>query len=148
MILDHIDQSVRYVCLHPLFARAFDFLRKVDLASLKSGRNEIDGDKMFVMFDQKPGKGRKGARLESHRKYIDIQLTMSGGEEIGWRRKPACEKITEPFKPDNDIQFYGDEPATWLAVPPKHFAIFWPEDAHAPLAGEGELQKLIVKIAV
>lgn len=148
MILDHIDQANRYVSLHPLFARAFDFLRKADLSKLKPGRNEIDGDLMFVMFDQKAGRSRKGARLESHRKYIDIQLTMSGDEEIGWRRQSACSNVTEPFKPDNDIQFYGDDPTTWVAVKPKHFAIFWPEDAHAPLAGEGDLQKLIVKIAV
>ena len=148
MILDHIDQTARYTCLHPLFALAFDFLRKVDLSTLKPGRNEMDGDRMFVMFDQKPGRGRKGARLESHRKYIDIQLSISGDEEIGWMRQPACEKISEPFKPDNDIQFYADEPTAWLAVKPKYFAIFWPEDAHAPLAGAGDVQKLIVKIAV
>ena len=148
MILDHIDQADRYVSLHPLFARAFDFLRKADLAKLKPGRNEIDGDLLFVMYDQKTGKGRKGALLESHRKYIDIQLTMSGDEEIGWRRQPTCSNVTEPFKPDNDIQFYGDDPTAWVAVKPKYFAIFWPEDAHAPLAGEGDLQKLIVKIAV
>ena len=148
MIFDHIDQADRYVSLHPLFARAFDVLRKIDLAALKPGRNEIDGDKMFVMFDQKTGKGRKGARLESHRKYIDIQLTMSGPEEMGWRRVAMCKEITEPFKPDNDIQFLGDAPVTWVAVPPNHFAIFWPEDAHAPLAGSGEVRKIVVKVAV
>jgi beta-galactosidase beta subunit len=34
-----------------------------------------------------------------------------------------------------------------VAVPPAHFAIFFPEDAHAPLAGRGMLKKAIVKIA-
>ncbi len=148
MILDHIEQADRYIYLHPLFARAFDVLRKINLAVLKPGRNEIDGDRMFVMLDLKTGKGRNEARLESHRKYIDIQLTVSGEEEIGWRRMGQCMEISEPFKPDNDIQFYADAPVAWVAVPPKHFAIFWPEDAHAPLAGTGALQKLIVKVAV
>lgn len=148
MILDHMDQADRYVLLHPLFARAFEFLRKADPAALRPGRNEIDGDRLFVMFDRKPGRGRGGARLESHRKYIDIQLTLSGGEEIGWKRTGLCHEIVEPFRPDNDIQFYGDASTAWFAVPEHHFAIFWPEDAHAPLGGEGELQKLIVKIAV
>jgi YhcH/YjgK/YiaL family protein len=148
MIFDHMDQAHRYTSLHPLFAQAFAFLRTADLSKLKPGRNEIDGDKLFVMFDQKPGRGRSGARLESHRKYIDIQLTMSGAEEIGWKRTGLCNEITEPFKPDGDIQFYGDAPIAWVAVPPKHFTIFWPEDAHAPLGGTGDLEKLIVKIAV
>ena len=148
MIFDHLDQSARYEKLHPLFAKAFAFLRTANLSNLKPGRNEIDGDNLFVMFDQKPGRGRSGARLESHRKYIDIQLTLSGPEEIGWKRTGLCTEVTEPFKPDGDIQFYGDAPPAWVAVPAKHFTIFWPEDAHAPLGGTGDLEKLIVKIAV
>jgi YhcH/YjgK/YiaL family protein len=148
MILDHVDQAARYAHLHPLFAKAFDFLRTTDLAALAPGRHELGGDTMYVSVDQKSGRGRKGARLESHQKYIDIQVTVSGSEEIGWRRTANCAKITEAFKPHNDIQFYGDDPVAWIAVPPKHFVIFWPEDAHAPLAGKGELQKVIVKIAV
>ena len=61
MIFDHLDQSSRYSNLHPLFAQAFAFLRTADLSELKPGRNEIDGDRLFVMFDQKPGRGRSGA---------------------------------------------------------------------------------------
>jgi beta-galactosidase beta subunit len=33
-------------------------------------------------------------------------------------------------------------------MPPDSFTIFFPHDAHAPLAGRGLLQKAIVKIAV
>jgi biofilm protein TabA len=134
--------------LQPLFARAFQFLRTTDLAALPPGRNEIDGDSMYASVDHKPGRSREGARLESHRKYIDIQMTISGAEEIGWKRTGLCAEITEPFRPDNDIQFYGDTPVAWVAVPPGHFVIYWPDDAHAPLAGKGELRKVIVKIAV
>lgn len=148
MIFDHIDQADRYAGLHPLFAQAFAFLRATDLAALPPGRTELDGDRLFISVDHKPGRGRAGARLESHRKYIDIQVTVAGREEIGWQRTAACHEITEHFKPDNDIQFYGDEPGAWIAVPPGHFVIFWPEDAHAPLAGSGDLRKVIVKIAV
>jgi beta-galactosidase beta subunit len=35
-----------------------------------------------------------------------------------------------------------------VSVPRGSFAIFFPEDAHAPLAGRGALTKAIVKIAV
>lgn len=148
MIFDHLDQSGRYANLHPLFAKAFEFLRKTDLAALPPGRIALDGDRLYVSIDHKPGRGRDGARLESHRKYIDIQVTISGDEEIGWKRTGQCAEITEPFKPDNDIQFYADAPVAWVAVPRNHFVIYWPEDAHAPLAGAGELRKAIVKVAV
>lgn len=148
MIFDHIDQADRYAELHPLFARAIAFLRATDLAALPPGRIELDGDRLYISVDHIPGRGRTGARLESHRKYIDIQVTVAGSEEIGWQRTASCREITEHFKPDNDIQFYGDEPCAWIALPPRHFVIFWPEDAHAPLAGKGDLRKVIVKIAV
>lgn len=148
MILDHLAQADRYARLHPLFAKAFAFLRENDLALLSPGRHAIDGDQLYASVDEKPGRGRSGARLESHRQYIDIQVAVSGQEEIGWKRTAQCREVTEPFLPDNDIAFYGDDPVTWLALPPGHFTIFWPEDAHAPLAGEGALRKVIVKIAV
>jgi beta-galactosidase beta subunit len=33
-------------------------------------------------------------------------------------------------------------------VPTGHFAIFFPEDAHAPMAGEGPMYKLVAKVEV
>jgi beta-galactosidase beta subunit len=33
-------------------------------------------------------------------------------------------------------------------VPTGHFTIFFPQDAHAPLAAEGALRKAVAKIAV
>lgn len=148
MIFDHLSEAERYTSLHPLFRRAFHFLRDNDLAALAPGRHEIDGDRLYASVDDKPGRGRDGARLESHRRYIDIQFLVSGREEIGWKRTAQCAVVTEPFKPDNDIAFYGDAPVAWIALPKDHFTIFWPEDAHAPLGGEGPLRKIIVKIAV
>ncbi|HEY8888482.1 MAG TPA: YhcH/YjgK/YiaL family protein [Gallionella sp.] len=35
-----------------------------------------------------------------------------------------------------------------MATPPDHFCIFFPEDAHAPLVSEGQVRKVIFKIAV
>jgi biofilm protein TabA len=35
-----------------------------------------------------------------------------------------------------------------VATPPGTFAIFFPEDAHAPMAGEGLIHKVVVKVAV
>jgi biofilm protein TabA len=147
MILDTLDQRGRYVTLHPAFARAFEFLVHPDLASLAPGRHVIDGDRLYVSIDHKEGRGREGARLESHRRYIDIQLTIEGEEEIGWLPLASCGAPVAAFDEVRDICFYGDRPSTWLAVPPGRFAIFFPDDAHAPLAGCGLLRKAIAKIA-
>ena len=43
---------------------------------------------------------------------------------------------------------FGDKPDLWFSLPPGSFAIFFPSDAHAPLAGAGKTMKAVVKIAV
>ena len=147
MILDTLVQSGRYAGLHPSFPRAFDFLATTSLGSLAPGRHEIDDDRLFVLIDRQDGRGRDGARLEAHRRYIDIQLTLEGLEEIGWLPLAACEARGD-FDETKDIVFFDAAPRVWLPVPPGSFAIFFPEDAHAPLAGRGRLLKAIVKAAV
>jgi beta-galactosidase beta subunit len=46
----------------------------------------------------------------------------------------------------NDIGFVKDQPTLWIPVPPGSFAVFFPEDGHAPLAGDGPLRKIVLKI--
>src|SRR4029450_2625601 len=146
MVLDALSQLNRYLDLHPAFRRAADVVASGDLAGLGPDRYEIDGPRLYLSIDEKEGRGRAGARLESHRRHIDIQVTIEGQEEIGWRTASECHVPYAAFDEDRDIQLYKDSPATWLAVPPGYFAIFFPQDAHAPLAGIGRLKKAIFKI--
>jgi biofilm protein TabA len=147
MVLDALTESGEYVGMHPAFARAFEFLTATDLAALAPGRHDIDGDRMFVLIDHKDGRGEDGARLEAHRRYIDIQYTIDGDELIGWRPLAKCAAPDGAFDGTQDIGFFADRPATWVSVPAGSFTIFFPHDAHAPLAGRGLLKKAIVKIA-
>lgn len=148
MILDKLSRGRRYRSLHPAFARAFEFLTTTDLQSLEPGRHEIDGERLYVSVDHGNGKGHEGARLEVHRKYLDIQVTIDGSEEIGWMSLGDCRNLSGPFLAEKDIGFYDDRPLTWIAVPSGHFALFFPDDAHAPLAGRGPIKKAIVKVLV
>jgi YhcH/YjgK/YiaL family protein len=148
LILDTLELCERYRHLHPGFATAFDVATSRDLGALAPGRHLIDGDRLYLSIDHTEGRGRLGARLESHRRYIDIQLTIAGDEEIGWRPLSQCRAPAAPFDEPRDIRFYNDAPDSWLAVPAGRFAIFFPEDAHAPLGGTGLLRKAIFKIAV
>lgn len=147
MVIDVLAQADRYASLHPSFAQAFAFLRSAGLLALPAGRHAIDGDRIYVSIDDVSGRMREEARLEYHRAHIDIQLTLSGDEQIGWMPLSACRVPEGAFDPARDVGFYRDRPATWLTLPPDTFAIFFPEDAHAPLAGSGAVRKAIVKVA-
>ena len=78
MILSSLSQSSRYTALHSLFQRAFDYMRDTDLFALAPGRYHIVGDDLIAIVEQVPGKAKEMARLEAHRKYIDIQLVLEG----------------------------------------------------------------------
>jgi YhcH/YjgK/YiaL family protein len=148
MVLDRLANWQRYVPMHPGFGAAFNFLRKPETGKLPAGKHSVDGERLLAIVGRDPARGRQQARLESHRKYIDIQLTVAGQEEIGWKPTPECSAITSPYEPEKDLAFYGDIPECWFAVKPLSFAVFFPEDAHAPLAGQGELHKVVMKVAV
>jgi biofilm protein TabA len=155
MILDELKMSDRYLSLHPAFARAFAYLRQADWKQLTSTappaqsiRHPIDEDRIYVSIDAVQGRGRDGARLEAHRRYIDIQFTIDGQEEIGWKPLAACMSTSGAYDETRDVVFFSDRPDSWLLLPAGHFAIFFPDDAHAPLAGRGTLTKAIVKIAI
>lgn len=148
MILDDLQAASRYDALHPLFRLGMEFLGRPDLESLTGGRHEIDGDRVFALVNRDPGRGHAGARLETHRKYIDIQYLVSGREEIGWRPTDQCQQVSEPYSDTRDILFFADQPQTWIELPVGKFMIFYPQDAHAPLAATGDNLKVVIKVAV
>jgi biofilm protein TabA len=147
MILDRLENADRYTVLHPVFARALAFLRQTDLPALAAGRHEIDGERLFAMVVKGQGKGRDKAPIEIHRKYIDIQYTLAGGEVIGWKDAGACRQA-KAFDEAKDVGFFDDAPEAWIDVPPGALAVFFPHDAHAPMAGAGEVVKVVVKVRV
>lgn len=148
MIVDTLQNADAHAGLHPGFKRAFEFLRALPPEGLQPGRHIIEGSRIFALAAEDQGRGVEGARLEAHRKYIDIQFVMSGDERIGWRDLAECREVAEPYSDERDIEFFREPPASWSRVAPGSFAIFFPDDAHAPLAGRGPVRKVVVKVAV
>lgn len=147
MIFDTLANADRYATLHPLFPRAFGFLRDTDLKALAPGRYPIQGEDLFAIVESSSGRSRDQAKLECHRKYIDIQLVLAGTDEMGWKPLCDCHDPIADYSSEKDIQFFHDAPASWIATPPGAFCLFFPQDAHAPLVSEGAVRKVILKIA-
>lgn len=148
MIFSHLSQAERYSTLHPLFAQVFDFMRNTDLFALAPGRYHLDGEDLIAIVEQVAGRTREMAKLEAHRRYIDLQLVLEGDDEMGWKPLADCYNPIGEHSQEKDILFFQDAPVAWLATPPEHFCIFFPEDAHAPLVSDHPIRKIIFKIAV
>lgn len=147
MILDRLENAEKYFNMHPDFEKAFTFLRQNNLAELPDDRYDIDGDRVFCMMSKAQGRSRAEAKLEAHRKYIDIQYVLAGSDDMGWKPTSECKLVETPYNAENDIVFFNDTPDSWTQVPAGSFVIFFPEDAHAPLVSDTEIHKAVVKIA-
>jgi len=150
MILDRLENAERYFPLHAGFQQACDYLRRTDFTRMTAGKHAVDGDKLYLMLNQGKGRGRRDVKLEAHRQYIDIQFTIVGPDEIGWKPIKACTHIDTPYDAQRDYALFADPPEAWIAVPPGSFTIFFPEDAHAPMgaATDCDLLKAVMKVAV
>jgi biofilm protein TabA len=148
MIVDRIEHGALYNSLHPLFVAAFAELSGAPLRALAPGRHPIQGDRLYVSVQRDDARPREQVVLESHRKYIDIQLLLDGEESIGWRSLDQCKVIRSPYDDAKDFMTYSDAPSLWIPMTAGTFAIFFPTDAHAPLAGSGRLHKAVMKVAL
>ena len=148
MILAKLTEADRYAALHPLFARAFEFLRSTDLGALAPGIHTIQGEQLFAIVEDCAGRTRAEAKLECHRRYIDIQLVLEGVDEMGWKPLAECLDPATDHDEARDIRFFNDAPASWIATPSGSFCLFFPDDTHAPLVSAGRIRKVVVKIAV
>jgi YhcH/YjgK/YiaL family protein len=146
MLLDTLKNASRYYCLHPGFRAAFNFLLQNDLAGFAEGRYAIDSEKVFALVSRAQGKGVGAASLEVHRRYIDIQYCVSGNDRVGTRMLDECVLPSGEYDGEKDIAFYSDGPAAWITLVPGNFGVFYPDDAHAPLSGDDEVMKIVIKV--
>lgn len=146
--MDVLENAQRYVALNNGFAEAFAFLSRPDLRELPVATYEIDGDRVYAMVSKDPGRRKEDALLETHEKYIDIQLVLAGTDTMGWKPRSLCKEPTGEYNDKKDVQLFRDEPDGWLPTRGGAFVIFFPEDAHMPLISAGQLHKVVVKVAV
>lgn len=148
MIISTLTQSERIETLHPLFKQVFDFVKQNDFLSMPIGRIELDEDRLFINNSESELIPKEAQVLEIHKKYLDIHIPLDGCEVIGWKPAEKLSRVRTSYDESVDIAFYTDVPDTYVSVLPGQFAVIYPEDAHAPLIGKGNLRKLIVKVKI
>jgi biofilm protein TabA len=150
MIIDTITNASKYFDVHPLFAKAFEYIQKTDLDTIEMGKYEIEGENLKSIFSNKKGMtaAESVAKFECHNKHIDIQLCINGKELIGWKAREKCKIENGGYNPDKDVQLYNEQPDMYFQLTDGQFAIFFPEDVHAPMIGEGEIKKLVIKVKI
>ena len=102
---------------------------------------------LTVNYDTRPA---EDLSFEAHRKYIDVQVLLSGIEDIDVSQDLDDMEVIQSYSDENDTTLF-DTPPNWSTVVlrPGYFAVFYPDDAHRPGAGDGSsVRKLVVKILI
>jgi len=150
MIIDSIQNASKYFSVHPSFEKAFQYINSQDLTTLEDGKFEIDGDSLKAIVSNKNGMTAEEstAKFECHNKNIDIQVCINGKETMGWKPRESCTSQKGDYNPEKDVLFYNDAPDMYFQLTNGQFAIFFPEDVHAPMIGEGPIKKLVIKVKI
>lgn len=148
MLVEPLLFFPKFFSLHPLFRVAHEFLMRVKEQGIPEGTFPLENESIIAIVESRAGKTQTGARLEAHRKYIDIHYTLQGVDRIGWRPLALCSCIEQPYQSTTDKLFFRDHPSSWIDLHPELFAVFYPYDAHAPLCGSTHVKKIVVKVPV
>jgi YhcH/YjgK/YiaL family protein len=146
MIIDTIENLSKYDTLNPYFADVVEFLKSHDLQTMEPGKYPIKEKDVFVNLQVAKQRTKDTAFLETHIEMIDIQIPITAAETFGYT---PLEDLPEfEYNAEKDITKYGDtKPQTYVTVKPGQFAIFFPQDGHAPcITDADEIKKAIFKV--
>lgn len=101
MIYDGLDKIGLYRGLYKGLDVLIDWLEEHDPHALEPGRHEILGDKVFANVMDAKTKLPENARYETHRRYLDVQMDITGRENF--RTTPGA------TVPAGDFDVAGDK---------------------------------------
>lgn len=149
MIHDALKNLERYKDVIPALNAVSEFLKNNPVENLSAGTTEIDGRDIYVNHDFSLYKKKEDARLEGHRRYIDVQVPVlkDGETEVyGWHQNEGLSDEVQ-YDEARDIEFFREEATSYITLRKGEFVVFFPGEGHAPLIGDGkEIEKLIFKV--
>ncbi len=102
-------------------------------AGVAPGKYPLDGDRVLALVQEYAPRDYGRAKLEIHRRYIDIHVPLEGAEMLCFASVAAMPLI-EDFTPRSDDVLYELDPAaaTTMVAAPGHFVSFAPGEGHSP----------------
>lgn len=152
MIIGDLTRTDFKQGLPKVIAEVCDYLNTLDLGALETGRHNITDDiYMNVMEFDTAAPETKQAEL--HHQYIDVQVLISGKENIEYSVVyPTLSQYTD-YNEQDDYRLTPEiEHKSTLTLKPKMFVVFLPYEPHKPGCNVDNqiisLKKLVVKIPV
>ena len=148
MILDQLSSSAAYESVHPLFPKAFAYLRAFDMKT-EDGKYELQGQDLVAIVQRYQTAPSADKLWEAHQVFGDIQVVYQGLENCGHADQKTL-VVTMPYIAEKDVEKYAapSSPTALLTLGRGNFAIFHPQDGHQPgvqIGTPGEILKVVIK---
>ena len=118
--------------------------------NFQEGRYEFEGE-AFLNAESYMTKPSEEKEFEAHKKFIDVQIVVSGQETIEVADvDDAGFSVTKPYV--HDIVFMnGEVKKNNVELHAGEFCVLYPENAHKPgtnLGGVNKVQKIVIKLPI
>ena len=146
----NLNELKKYYAANPTYwEKTFEYIKKTDLLNLAVGKYPVDGDKVLAVISEYDTQEPAERKWESHKKFIDIQIILSGKELMGVA--PYAEATPDiPYSETKDVEFRQVINGKDHLAQPGTFFIFFPSDSHRPNQNAGEIvkvKKAVFKVA-
>lgn len=149
MIFDKLTNLEVYRGMNPNLDTAIDFLMSHDLESLPLGRTEIDGGNVFLNKMEAAASPAHGRQFEVHKKYMDVQIDLSGVERIDTGERIPFESFD--FDEDKDVGFTDCGIFASCILGPGNFTVCMAGEPHKPgiiVTEDAALVKCVLKVHI
>ena len=148
MILDRIEHFQQYTRCVPQLYDVIKFAKRAEAENLPAGKYSL-GNQDFVLIQERNTRRFEDADFEVHRKYLDVQIIISGSEYMEYADiSELKEKI--PFDADADLALMEGS-GTRIQIKPGMFYLLYPADGHKPCCHETvptTYKKVLAKIKI
>ena len=149
MIYAEMSDLSKYLGIHKNLDTAIRFLETCDLKTLAAGRNEVDGDNVFINRFGYETMPEEEAFFEAHEDYADIHLILSGEEKIGVSDPRFLKEFDR--NPAEDFIGYHGPVENYSHMTTDKFLVAFPGEAHMVKVRYEEparVEKAVVKVKI
>jgi len=149
MIIDSLNNIEFYKSINNDVYEGLKFIKNADPEIALGEYPLTDTAKAVVMEYETKIKNHFG--YEAHKHVIDVQYCIKNTERIPWSNVQRLAPNTE-YNVEKDFTFFDMiQPQGEVVIGNNIFAVFFPEDAHAPVYSDGEpgyIKKIVIKVKV
>lgn len=147
MIYIKREQLNRYKGICKALDTAIDYLAEKDLNELNMGRNDVDGDQVYINRFDYTTMPEAEAAWEGHKYYADIHVLLDGEEKIGVTNASSLK--AGDYDESGDFIPYEGPVDSWVTMRPGDILVVFPEDVHmvkVQLNGPSQVKKAVFKV--